>query len=131
MLSVSLLLAWGTIGFGEKPEPQSEITNSLGMKLKLIPAGQFMMGSPESDDVIRNYEQPQHKVRITQPFYLGVYEVTGRQVTVLASRSFTAASHSLTWNGRDSQGRAMPSGAYIVRLETDSRVEAIKVMLMR
>ena len=27
-----------------------EITNSIGMKLKLIPAGEFVMGSPESDD---------------------------------------------------------------------------------
>jgi len=54
-----------------------EITNSIGMKLKLIPAaGEFMMGSPESDDESLSLEKPQHKVRITKPFYLGVYEVT-------------------------------------------------------
>ena len=29
---------------GEKP-----ITNSIGMKLVLIPAGEFLMGSPDSD----------------------------------------------------------------------------------
>ena len=29
------------------------------------------------------------------------------------------------------QGRAMPSGTYIVRLESDSGVEARKVMLVR
>ena len=40
------------------------------MKLVLIPPGEFQMGSPEEDN-----EYP-HRVRITKPFYLGVYEVT-------------------------------------------------------
>ena len=46
------------------------------MKLRLIPSGTFQMGSPASEkDRITN-EGPQHAVRITQPFYMGVYEVT-------------------------------------------------------
>jgi formylglycine-generating enzyme required for sulfatase activity len=53
-----------------------EITNSIGMRLKLMPAGEFMMGTPESDNPTMSHESPQHKVRITKPFYLGVYEVT-------------------------------------------------------
>jgi len=54
----------------------NEITNSVGMKLKLIPAGEFMMGSPESDEWAQDDEKSKHRVRITKPFYLGVYEVT-------------------------------------------------------
>ena len=53
-----------------------EITNRIGMKLKLIPAGEFMMGSPESVDDADDRAKPQHKVRITKPFHLGVHEVT-------------------------------------------------------
>ncbi len=53
-----------------------EITNSIGMKLVLIPPGEFMMGSPESEKRHLSHEGPQHRVRITRPFYLGVYEVT-------------------------------------------------------
>jgi formylglycine-generating enzyme required for sulfatase activity len=52
-----------------------EITNSIDMKLKLIPAGEFLMGSPESEEGHRD-NQHQHPVRITKSFYLGVYEVT-------------------------------------------------------
>jgi hypothetical protein len=62
---------------------------------------------------------------------VGVYELTGRRVTELASREFTAGNHSLLWNGRDSHGRAMPSGTYVVRLESESGVEARKVLLLR
>ncbi len=53
-----------------------EITNSIGMKLRLIPPGEFMMGSPESEAKRVSYEGPQRRVRITRPFYFGVYEVT-------------------------------------------------------
>src|SRR5687768_3134624 len=52
------------------------LTNSIGMKLALIPAGEFLMGSPDSDPAARDDERPQHRVRITRPYYLGTYEVT-------------------------------------------------------
>jgi formylglycine-generating enzyme required for sulfatase activity len=55
------------------------ITNSIGMKLVLIPAGDFFMGSPEGDIEARGEEKPAHRVRISKPFYLGVYEVTQAQ----------------------------------------------------
>jgi len=53
-----------------------EATNSIGMKLRLIPAGEFSMGSPESD---RDDGETQHRVTITKPFYLGETEVTQEQ----------------------------------------------------
>jgi formylglycine-generating enzyme required for sulfatase activity len=56
-----------------------EVTNSIGMKLKLIPPGGFTMGSPDSDSDAFDYEKPQHTVRITKPSYLGVTEVTQEQ----------------------------------------------------
>ena len=59
--------------------PAKEIVNSIGMKLKLIPAGEFLMGSPTSDTDACDDEKPQHRVRITQPFYLGVHQVTRGQ----------------------------------------------------
>ena len=55
--------------------PPKEITNSIGMKLALIPAGKFMMGSPK-DEKDRNTVEEQHEVSITKPFHLGVYVVT-------------------------------------------------------
>ena len=49
------------------------------MKLTLIPAGEFMMGSPDSDLDASGDEKPQHQVRISKAFYLGVTEVTQDQ----------------------------------------------------
>ncbi len=52
------------------------ITNSIGMKLVRIPQGEFLMGSSRDDPGWREDETPRHKVRITRPFHLGMYEVT-------------------------------------------------------
>jgi formylglycine-generating enzyme required for sulfatase activity len=53
--------------------------NSIGMRLVPIPAGQFQMGSLDSDSDANDNEKPQHLVKITKPFYLSVYEVTQQQ----------------------------------------------------
>ncbi len=70
-----------------------EYTNSLGMKFRLIPPGEFTMGSsPEEiaqafgsagDDRLWketiNSEGPQHKVTLTKATYISVHEVTQGQ----------------------------------------------------
>ena len=45
----------------------------------LIPAGEFMMGSADSDPDASSDEKPRHRVRINEPFYLGKYAVTQEQ----------------------------------------------------
>jgi formylglycine-generating enzyme required for sulfatase activity len=55
------------------------IENSIGTKLVLIPAGEFQMGSPESDTAAFSVERPQHRVRLSEPYHLGKYEVTQRE----------------------------------------------------
>ncbi len=57
-------------------QPARTITNSIGMKLTRIPAGEFLMGPADTDPGSRDDEKPQHRVRVSKPFYMGVYEVT-------------------------------------------------------
>jgi len=78
-----------------KPAPKAakKLTLDLGkgakMKLVLLPAGKFMMGSKFSPDetvkrfggkaVRYQHEHPRHEVTISRPFYMGVHEVTQAQ----------------------------------------------------
>ncbi len=57
-------------------EIRVDLVDGVAMELVLIPAGEFLMGSPESEWARRSNEGPQHLVKITKPFYLGKYEVT-------------------------------------------------------
>lgn len=61
-----------------KATPPKVITNSIGMKLILIPEGRFVMGSPPEDQDADPDELP-HLVLLTKYFYLGETEVTQRQ----------------------------------------------------
>ena len=70
--------------------PATELVrNAIGMELVRISAGEFLMGSFESEAAIKaafpedshepaffRDELPQHRVRITQPFLMGKTEVT-------------------------------------------------------
>jgi len=60
------------------PPDERRLKNGLGMELVLIPAGQFVMGSPRWE-VGRGSDELPHRVRITKPFYLGAHEVTVAQ----------------------------------------------------
>lgn len=45
-------------------------------EMVVVPAGQFMMGSPDNDLAHMTSERPQHKVTIAEPFAVGKFEVT-------------------------------------------------------
>jgi formylglycine-generating enzyme required for sulfatase activity len=59
------------------------LVNGLGMEFRLVPAGTFLMGSPESEPGRGDGEDPRHEVELTRPFYLGVYPVTQREFRAL------------------------------------------------
>lgn len=68
------------------PSIDVDLGQSLAIKMALIPAGKFAMGSRRG----RDDEQPVHEVTISQPFYMGVTEVTCDQVTAVLGKPSAA-----------------------------------------
>jgi formylglycine-generating enzyme required for sulfatase activity len=64
-----------------------DLGNNVTMRLVLIPAGSFTMGSPKSETGRSDNEGPQHQVTISKAFYMGVYEVTQPQYTQVMGRN--------------------------------------------
>lgn len=64
---------YGADGFGV-----FHVTEVKGQRLRmrLIPAGEFLMGSPAEDTEAFNDERPQHPVRLTESFWLAEVPVT-------------------------------------------------------
>ena len=77
---ISKVVVLMLVVFAEHLQTQAPkvITNSIGMKLVLIPKGKFMLGSPESEED-RDDDETQHEVTISKNYYLGVHEVTQAQ----------------------------------------------------
>jgi len=72
------LSSYAGISAVEAAETPKPITNSLGMTFVPIPSGTFMMGSPANES-LRGYDETQHQVTLTKPFYLQTTEVTQGQ----------------------------------------------------
>lgn len=102
------------------------------LKLTLISSGEFQMGNGESAeatvsffdkaygvgeccgaDVIAN-EYPQHRVRITRPFYLGTYQVTRGQFRKFVAETTykTDAEKDCGWGWDQDEKRVRPSDKY-------------------
>ncbi|MEO6390494.1 MAG: formylglycine-generating enzyme family protein, partial [Pyrinomonadaceae bacterium] len=73
----------------EQPAAGTSWRSSQGIDFLFIPSGNFMMGSNGSETGRVDTEGPQHKVTISQGFYLGKYEVTQSQWQAVMGTTIT------------------------------------------
>jgi aminopeptidase N len=62
---------------------------------------------------------------------LEVYDVMGRRVRTLVRQRKMAGYHRIEWNGLDDQGRQLPSGVYVYRLQLEGQSLEKKMILLR
>ncbi|MFA6293661.1 MAG: formylglycine-generating enzyme family protein [Victivallales bacterium] len=72
---------------GLKQELVLDLGGDVTMKLALIPAGKFVMGSPETEKDRLVFEGPQHPVTISKAYYIGVTEVTQGQYEAVMGKN--------------------------------------------
>lgn len=75
--SLVLPLPEAEAGKPEEMKPYAEKIEHTRVTIEMvpIPGGEFVMGSPESEEGRNDDEGPQHKVKI-DPFWMGKYEIT-------------------------------------------------------
>lgn len=75
--------------------PPAQITDSAGIRLQLVPAGQVQLGSAADAALQCPEELPQHTVQLTSPYYIGLTEVTQKQwTTVMQTRPWRTPWHA-------------------------------------
>ncbi|MFQ5905127.1 MAG: FlgD immunoglobulin-like domain containing protein [bacterium] len=60
-----------------------------------------------------------------------IYDVTGREVKVLATGKAKAGPHEVVWNGTDTAARRLPSGVYFCQMKSGGFVSTRKLLLIR
>ncbi|MFC1583782.1 FlgD immunoglobulin-like domain containing protein, partial [Candidatus Neomarinimicrobiota bacterium] len=85
--------------------------------------------------LLSNYPNPFNPYTIIRydlpkrtPVTLAVYDQLGQEVVVLRNGDLQANQHESIWDGRDANGRSVPSGIYIARLATP---EYSKMLLLK
>ena len=85
-----------------------------------------------------NYPNPfcsETKIRYALPedsdVTLKIYDITGQLVRVLVDELQEAGYYTVSWDGKDKNGREVPSGIYFYRIEAGSFVTTRKAVLLR
>lgn len=63
-----------------------DLGNGIVLEMTSIPAGEFIMGSPENEESHENTESPQHRVKIP-PFFMGTFAITQAQFRAIMNAS--------------------------------------------
>jgi len=62
---------------------------------------------------------------------LSIFDVSGRRIVDLINAEREAGQHHVRWDGRATDGRLVPSGVYVVRLDAGGVVRTSKAVLAR
>ncbi len=65
------------------------------------------------------------------PVRLKVVDLQGRALRTLIDGEASAGTHTVEWDGRDNGGHLLPTGLYLIRLESGVRAENTRVLLVR
>jgi len=65
---------------------EQDLGNGVTLEMVQIPGGTFMMGSPEGEAELGDYESPQHQVKVPG-FFMGKYAVTQAQYQAIMSNN--------------------------------------------
>lgn len=61
---------------------------------------------------------------------IGVYNLQGQLVRTLINQNQIAGKYFTTWDGRDSNGQALPSGTYLYRLKIGAQFFETKRLIL-
>ena len=100
---------------------------------------------PDSDPLLRNYPNPFNPSTIIsfqlsdetiqEDLELGIFNIKGQKVKKYSmlniQYSITNDLYSVTWDGRDNTGKAVPSGIYLYRLDTGAMQYSRKMLLLK
>jgi hypothetical protein len=94
--------------------------------------------SPRSWKLTRNYPNPfNNHTRLSiecthvEEGVLAVYNIKGQRIKTLFAGVLTAGSHSFSWDGRSESGHVQPSGVYIYRWTSSTRVESRRMLMLK
>ena len=97
---------------------------------------------PKEFSLSSNYPNPFNpqtniKFEISENSFVSikVYNILGKEITTLVEKEQTPGSYQISWEAKDSEGRMLPSGVYLIRLTANGKsvnyTKTVKAILLK
>ncbi len=93
---------------------------------------------PKSFTLLQNYPNPfnagtnfRYQLQFGGDVELSLYNLQGQKVRTLVKTHQSPGEHSVQWNGRDRNGKAVSSGLYLVSLQFENQRQTRKALLLK
>jgi PKD repeat protein len=97
-----------------------------------------VLATPEGYVLEQNYPNPFNpETRITFQMKapglatVSVFNLKGQKVRELINRDLGAGTHMVSWNGKDANGKVLPSGTYLYKLQVNDYEETKKMEFLK
>ncbi|MGH7599646.1 MAG: T9SS type A sorting domain-containing protein, partial [bacterium] len=82
--------------------------------------------NPFNAGTLIKYEIPQ-----AGPVLMKIYNLAGQEVLEIVNAVQSPGRYQINWDGRDHQGKVVPSGVYIYRIQAGSFIQTQKMIMVR
>ncbi|MDZ4182746.1 MAG: carboxypeptidase regulatory-like domain-containing protein [Candidatus Cloacimonadaceae bacterium] len=96
------------------------------------------LGLPLRTELHANFPNPfnpsttiSFSLKESQRVSLNIYDIRGRRVKSLMDAVLAAGKHSLIWDGRDNDNRAVGGGIYLLRMQAGTDSYSRKILLLK
>ncbi|MFC1572854.1 SUMF1/EgtB/PvdO family nonheme iron enzyme [Candidatus Eisenbacteria bacterium] len=86
---------------------------------------------PNTPNPFASQTQISYSLPSSSPAVVNVYDATGRMIRTLRNTSYGAGEHSVTWDGQNVAGEAVPAGIYLYELRWNGQSESKRMLLVR
>lgn len=94
--------------------------------------------SPQSFKLFPNYPNPfntstrfNFNLVHSERLNISVFNLSGARIKTIADDNFSAAWHTLTWDGTNDKNEAVPSGIYVLKLCNQNLVKSARMILLK
>ena len=103
-------------GFTLKKAPEIPLTYSISQNYP----------NPFNPVTTLKYDLPEQSMVV-----MTVYDLMGREVTILVNQVQKAGYHTIRWNGTDQSGQVVSAGLYIYRITANDFTSTKKMLLLK
>jgi hypothetical protein len=93
---------------------------------------------PNTNKLYQNYPNPfnpatniRFEINQTSRVTLKVFDLLGKEKNKLLEKELSPGGYEANWEGKDSSGKLLPSGVYLIQLKSGNYTKTIKALLIR